>query len=248
MKRGELAKKKRKGCLTALLVVWAVFMVKVIAVLNPGFPEAWRMVEAGQIAGFAYIWLLVFLVLLCCFVLWRIVPKGYFRKKKPETSRPAGEWAVSIPTHENPVVVGNPFRGIFIAGAAGSGKSESVAVPLLLEFIRKGFAGIVYDFKFPALDNIYKQVGEKLACALDKPFLLGVVRLVMYRFDISCKFTQLCERIYYRNGGLRGSWAFHYGSQHIQPSFGKGSWFDSRFFQSFHAVEIFHHILFFRGL
>lgn len=38
MKRGELAKKKRKGCLTALLVVWAVFMVKVIAVLNPGFP------------------------------------------------------------------------------------------------------------------------------------------------------------------------------------------------------------------
>lgn len=104
MKRGELAKKKRKGCLTALLVVWAVFMVKVIAVLNPGFPEAWRMVEAGQIAGFAYIWLLVFLVLLCCFVLWCIVPKGYFRKKKPETSRPAGEWAVSIPTHENPVV------------------------------------------------------------------------------------------------------------------------------------------------
>ena len=58
MKRGELAKKKRKGCLTALLVVWAVFIVKVIAVLNPGFPEAWRMVEAGQIAGFAYIWLL----------------------------------------------------------------------------------------------------------------------------------------------------------------------------------------------
>lgn len=44
MKRGELAKKKRKGCLTALLVVWAVFIVKVIAVLNPGFPEAWRMV------------------------------------------------------------------------------------------------------------------------------------------------------------------------------------------------------------
>jgi hypothetical protein len=38
MKRGELAKKKRKGCLTALLVVWAVFMV-----------------EAGQTAGLAFI-------------------------------------------------------------------------------------------------------------------------------------------------------------------------------------------------
>lgn len=82
-------------------------------------------------------------------------PERLLSEKKPETSRPAGEWAVSIPTHENPVVVGNPFRGIFIAGAAGSGKSESVAVPLLLEFIRKGFAGIVYDFKFPALDNAF---------------------------------------------------------------------------------------------
>ncbi len=103
-------------------------------------------------------------------------------------------------------------------------------------------------FRFGRVRIIYKQVGEKLACALDKPFLLGVVRLVMYRFDISCKFTQLCERIYYRNGGLRGSWAFHYGSQQKQPSFGKGSWIDRRLFQSLHAVEIFHHILFFRGL
>ena len=51
------------------ILVLLMFIVKVIAVLNPGFPEAWRMVEAGQIAGFAYIWLLVFLVLLCCFCL-----------------------------------------------------------------------------------------------------------------------------------------------------------------------------------
>ena len=134
MKRGELAKKKRKGCLTALLVVWAVFIVKVIAVLNPGFPEAWRMVEAGQIAGFAYIWLLVFLVLLCCFVLWRIVPKGYFRKKKPETSRPAGEWAVSIPTHENPVVVGNPFRGSSAAKFSLLASSAMVISPVSPNF------------------------------------------------------------------------------------------------------------------
>lgn len=152
MKKGELAKKKRKGCLTALLVVWAVFMVKVIFVLDLHFGDIWGRMKAGDIAGFAYLWLVVFFVLLCCLVLWRIVPKGYFRKKQPDTAA-APSWAVTIPTHEGAVIVGNPFRGIFIAGAAGSGKSESVAVPLLLEFIRKGFAGIVYDFKFPALDN-----------------------------------------------------------------------------------------------
>ena len=36
-------------------------------------------------------------------------------------------------------------------GAAGSGKSESIAVPLLSEFIRNDFSGLVYDFKFPTL-------------------------------------------------------------------------------------------------
>lgn len=61
-----------------MLVVWAVFIVKVIAVLNPGFPEAWRMVEAGQIAGFAYIWLLVFLVLLC----WAHRPERLLSEKE----------------------------------------------------------------------------------------------------------------------------------------------------------------------
>lgn len=154
MKKGELGRGKKKGCLLAFLIVWAVFLVKVISVLDLHSGDIWGRMKAGDIAGFAYLWLVVFLVLLCCLVLWRIVPKGYFRKKKPDTAAvPVDKWAVTIPTHEGAVIVGNPFRGIFIAGAAGSGKSESVAVPLLLEFIRKGFAGIVYDFKFPALDN-----------------------------------------------------------------------------------------------
>lgn len=72
------------------------------------------------------------------------------------TDRGAGKpkpFSVVIPTHEGGLVVGNPFRGIFIAGAAGSGKSESIAVPLLYDFIRQGFSGVVYDFKYPALDN-----------------------------------------------------------------------------------------------
>lgn len=138
----------------AFLIVWAVFMVKVISVLDLHFGDIWGRMKAGDIAGFAYLWLVVFLVLVCCFVLWRIMPKGYFRKKQPDAATiQGGKWAVTIPTHEGAVIVGNPFRGIFIAGAAGSGKSESVAVPLLYEFIRKGFTGVVYDFKYPALDN-----------------------------------------------------------------------------------------------
>lgn len=167
MKRGELAKRRKGGCLTVFLVAWAVLLVKVLSVLDFNVGEAWRMARAGQVAGLAHLWLVVFLVLLCGFVLWRIVPKGYFRKKGKGTG--AGKpkpFSVVIPTHEGDLLVGNPFRGIFIAGAAGSGKSESVAVPLLYDFIRQGFSGVVYDFKYPALDNDIRSFMEATGSGL----------------------------------------------------------------------------------
>lgn len=83
----------------------------------------------------------------------------YFRKNKPEEAK-AGNvpdvidpGVIRLETKSTPLTIGNPYRGVFVVGAAGSGKSESVAVPLLSEFIRLGFAGLVYDFKFPTLAN-----------------------------------------------------------------------------------------------
>lgn len=83
---------------------------------------------------------------------------NYFRKNKPEEPKQDNTdvidpGVIRLQTKSTPLIVGNPFRGIFVIGAAGSGKSESVAVPLLSEFIRLGFAGVVYDFKFPTLAN-----------------------------------------------------------------------------------------------
>lgn len=83
---------------------------------------------------------------------------NYFRKNKTEEPKqdntdvidPA---VIRLQTKGTPLIIGNPFRGVFVLGAAGSGKSESIAVPLLSEFIRLGFAGVVYDFKFPTLAN-----------------------------------------------------------------------------------------------
>ncbi|MGV1021389.1 type IV secretory system conjugative DNA transfer family protein [Empedobacter falsenii] len=45
----------------------------------------------------------------------------------------------------------NPFAGIFISGGAGSGKSKSLIEPLIKEAGKKGYTGVVYDFKFPEL-------------------------------------------------------------------------------------------------
>lgn len=81
----------------------------------------------------------------------------YFRKnnkEKPREETPEiPPELVRLQTTGTPLVIGNPFRGIFVVGAAGSGKSESIAVPLLSEFVRLGYSGLVYDFKFPTLAN-----------------------------------------------------------------------------------------------
>ncbi|MEM8967379.1 MAG: type IV secretory system conjugative DNA transfer family protein, partial [Bacteroidota bacterium] len=50
--------------------------------------------------------------------------------------------------------VPNPYRGTLIVGSSGSGKSESIGNAFLQQFVHKGFAGIVYDFKFPVLANV----------------------------------------------------------------------------------------------
>ena len=49
------------------------------------------------------------------------------------------------------VKVPNPFRGIFIAGGPGSGKSDSWAKPLIRQALAQDYCGILYDVKFPEL-------------------------------------------------------------------------------------------------
>ena len=44
-----------------------------------------------------------------------------------------------------------PFAGTFISGGAGSGKSKSLIEPIIEEAGKKGYTGVIYDFKFPEL-------------------------------------------------------------------------------------------------
>ncbi|MFV0591551.1 MAG: type IV secretion system DNA-binding domain-containing protein [Draconibacterium sp.] len=48
----------------------------------------------------------------------------------------------------------NPFRGTFVIGTPGSGKSFGIINPAIREFIRKGFTMCLYDFKYPDLGQI----------------------------------------------------------------------------------------------
>jgi len=56
-------------------------------------------------------------------------------------------------TTEDKIILDNPFRGIFISGGAGSGKSKSIIEPIIQQAGQKNYAGILYDFKFPTLAN-----------------------------------------------------------------------------------------------
>lgn len=48
----------------------------------------------------------------------------------------------------------NPFRGVMVLGVPGSGKSKSVIVPAIKQFLKKGYSMLVYDFKYPTLAEI----------------------------------------------------------------------------------------------
>jgi len=73
-------------------------------------------------------------------------------QKDLEVSRKE-QFQIQLVTNQGTIKMNNPFRGIFVLGSAGSGKSESVAVPLLKQLIIKNFSGIIYDFKYPTLAN-----------------------------------------------------------------------------------------------
>ena len=47
--------------------------------------------------------------------------------------------------------INNPFRGTFVIGTPGSGKSFSVVEPFIRQHAAKGFSMVVYDYKFPTL-------------------------------------------------------------------------------------------------
>lgn len=60
----------------------------------------------------------------------------------------------------------NPFRGVLILGGAGAGKSKSLIEPIISQTIAQGYAGLLYDFKFPTLARVaaraWQQVGSGL--------------------------------------------------------------------------------------
>ena len=52
---------------------------------------------------------------------------------------------------ESGVNIVNPFRGTWVVGTPGSGKTFSINEPFIRQHSEKGFAVVLYDYKFPTL-------------------------------------------------------------------------------------------------
>ncbi len=84
-----------------------------------------------------------------------------FENESFEQSRELAEtpYSVNIPMlfyfkkrlHKGWINIINPFRGTIVLGTPGSGKSFGIIDPFIRQHSRKGFAMMVYDYKFPTL-------------------------------------------------------------------------------------------------
>lgn len=85
----------------------------------------------------------------------------------PQSNRKeVNDYSVNIPMiyywqrkmHNGWINITNPFRGTIVLGTPGSGKSFGVIDPFIRQHAAKGFAMMVYDYKFPALaENLFYQ-------------------------------------------------------------------------------------------
>lgn len=66
------------------------------------------------------------------------------------------EDSFTFKTNQGLISLDNPYRGIYIQGGAGSGKSASIFEPIIQQIGKKSYTGILYDFKSPELtDKVY---------------------------------------------------------------------------------------------
>lgn len=140
MKEGQL--KSKKGCGLIVLAFFA-FMIFEGLLMVGGTNYTVKLM--GALATIFKWGVLVALA----YGAWRF----WTKRKGAKNNVSKNPNALTLQTADGILTLGNPFRGIFVLGAAGSGKSESVAVPLLQQFTERNFAGVVYDFKFPTLAN-----------------------------------------------------------------------------------------------
>ncbi|MEF2233294.1 MAG: type IV secretion system DNA-binding domain-containing protein [Candidatus Cardinium sp.] len=99
------------------------------------------------VKGSFHIWLYPLLFALVTFLIPFSNDEGHFQLINP-TKRKNREKSITLPAYNGQLPINNPQRGIYILGNQGSGKTRYVLEPILYALIKKGYAGIIYDYDF----------------------------------------------------------------------------------------------------
>lgn len=134
---------KQTGCLKylfpAIVVLIAMYLLKI------------PMFSITSIIPAGIIYLIVFKGVP---ILWRLLLRSNFKKYLPakfQSILPEKKGKPEVFSINGETEILNPYAGTFISGGAGSGKSKSLIEPLIKEAGKKGYTGVIYDFKFPEL-------------------------------------------------------------------------------------------------
>ena len=73
---------------------------------------------------------------------------------KQERRKIENPYSVNIKTNSGWLNIVNPFRATMVLGTPGSGKSYTIVEEYIKQHIQKGFAMLVYDFKYPDLSQV----------------------------------------------------------------------------------------------
>lgn len=151
MQEGEL--RKRPGCLL-LIGIWLLLPIAAVIVAVPFLAvyNAFQRLINGQILQGIFELIFSGFIIAAYYGVFLLIRKFVKRKTAGKKIKPT-RYGIELQTESGAIQINNPFRGFEVFGANGSGKSESIAVPLLSQFIGKRFSGLTYDFKYPALAN-----------------------------------------------------------------------------------------------
>ncbi|PTX14711.1 type IV secretion system coupling TraD/TrwB family protein [Pontibacter mucosus] len=141
MRRGQLRDYRGCGCLALLLLLFGMALFPVLVHQAP-------KVAGGVVLAVGGLFVCIASYGLCRFSRYILERVSRFGQGLRADRHP---YSLELATTRGPIRLYNPFRGILVVGAAGSGKSESIALPLMRGFAQKGYTGVLYDFKFPSL-------------------------------------------------------------------------------------------------
>ena len=110
-----------------------------------------------------------------------------------ETRKLADKDAINIPMkfyyknrmNDGWINIEQPFRGIWVVGVPGSGKTFSIIEPLIRQEAAKGWSMCVYDFKYPVLARklFYQFEKQKILGVLPKHSTFNVINFVNVEYS-----------------------------------------------------------------